>query len=538
MGKLPMPRRKQTQDTGSTKMSHTTILQPPHIASFFNKAGDSHPTRKRIWKGAILMAAVLAVLIVTDVTGRLKDPSHKLALGHDLLPSYAAGLLAREGRPRDMFDRQAISAVEFRVIREADLDIDNRYGPWLNPPFYAWAFAPLSALPYRQAALVFLIINLLLFGLSLSLLSRMLSPSPLYAGERAGVRGGRGSCATREISPSPQPSPPSTGKREPSLTGIARFDNRRAIKDATLDWKTFALVPLLVLLPLPFWQVMGHQQNTCISLLLLVGAVICWRKEKAFSAGLIAGLLFFKPQLAAVFAAVLVIALGWRALAGLAVTGIILLMITLITMPGCLGDFFYRLPPILHWLQIESPYNWGRQVTFQSFWRLLIQGQVRGETVGIVKVLWCLSCAAMAALVGLCAWRFRTGPRDGVSRDRLIAASVVAMPMIMPYFMDYDLLLLAIPPVLLAAEWIHRPELITPADRWLLATWAVFFVESHINPGLAGHSRFNLGVPLLLVISLLHIGRTLRGKVVEVFPSTKRIRDGAANNGVPVSHIH
>ena len=136
-------------------------------------------------------------------------------------------------------------------------------------------------------------------------------------------------------------------------------------------------MPLLVLLPFPLWQAMGHQQNTFISLLLLLISVTCWRADKGFAAGAVLGLLFFKPQLAAVLALVLVVGMGWRALAGLAVTGAALLAITLITMPGCLSDYFHRLPPILHWLQMELPYNWGRQVTFQSFWRLLIQGHVR-----------------------------------------------------------------------------------------------------------------------------------------------------------------
>src|SRR6185437_15339787 len=43
----------------------------------------------------------------------------------------------------------------------------------------------------------------------------VLAPSPLYSGERDGVRGGLSSCAPRKNGPSPQPSPPSTGAREP-----------------------------------------------------------------------------------------------------------------------------------------------------------------------------------------------------------------------------------------------------------------------------------------------------------------------------------
>src|SRR6185437_3721980 len=40
------------------------------------------------------------------------------------------------------------------------------------------------------------------------------APSPPYSGERVGVRGRLSSCAAREIGPSPQPSPLSTGERE------------------------------------------------------------------------------------------------------------------------------------------------------------------------------------------------------------------------------------------------------------------------------------------------------------------------------------
>ena len=52
------------------------------------------------------------------------------------------------------------------MMREANLDIDPRYGAWLNPPFYAWVFAPLSSLPYRTAAAIFLAINVALFGIT------------------------------------------------------------------------------------------------------------------------------------------------------------------------------------------------------------------------------------------------------------------------------------------------------------------------------------------------------------------------------------
>ena len=121
-----------------------------------------------------------------------------------------------------------------------------------------------------------------------------------------------------------------------------------------------------------------------------------------FTAGLVTGLLFFKPQLAVAVAAVMVACLGRRALAGLAVTGTIYLVVTLITLPGTLGDFVHRLPPIVQSLQEQPTYNWGRQVTFLSFWRLLIQGHSAGNTLPIAKGLAGVSSAIVAlSLVGL-----------------------------------------------------------------------------------------------------------------------------------------
>ena len=436
---------------------------------------------------AIGVGVFLATFIAWNVAISLRNPSHKLAMGHDLLPSYAAGTLVRKGTPQLMYERSAVQAVETSTIQTADLEMDPRYGPWLNPPFFAWIFMPLSALPYRSAALIFLCANLLMLGVSLAMLARM------FVTWRA------------HHVPAPVPIGPSFRS-----AGLDASKFIASLAPPPIPWQAWALVPLLVLLPLPFWQAICHQQNTFISLLLLTAATACWRRGRGFSAGVFAGLLFFKPQLAAIFALALIVGLGWRAVAGLAVTGSILLAITLLTLPGCLGEFFHRLPPTLHWLQMEAPYNWGRQITFQSFWRLLIQGHVRGDTQIIVKVFWWICSIAVFVSVAVAAWRHVRSDRGDVSRDRLIAAAIASMPLVMPYYMDYDLMLLAIPAVLFAAEWTHRPDGVTRADWLLLFAWAAFCFETFFNPGLAGHSRFNLAVPLLATISALHSARCFR----------------------------
>ncbi len=253
------------------------------------------------------LAILIAVVICSHLLPWLRGSEHRVSQGHDLLPSYAAGELVRTGHAVSMYDLDKVLSIEDRVAGEARLQIEPRYGPWLNPPFFALLFAPLSALSYRAALAVFAIFNLTLLAGSLWMLGGML-------GRRIDRR-------TKKIH--------------------------------------LALVPLLVLTSMPFLQALFHQQNTFISLFLLCSLVTCWRADRVFTAGIFAGLLFFKPQLALVVAIVLVACLGWRALSGIAVSGIILLAINLIALPGTLSDFLLHLRPIIHWLRSGAHYNWG-----------------------------------------------------------------------------------------------------------------------------------------------------------------------------------
>ena len=195
---------------------------------------------RRLLTGGICMACMVLAIIGVYINAAVRAGDHRLSLGHDLLPSYVAGTFVREHRPRAMYDLDEVHQEEARIIQSANLVIDGHGGPWLNPPFFAWVFVPLSALPYRLASLVFLITNCLLLAGSIILLCRQLP-----------VRG----------------------------------------------WR-IALVPLLMCTAMPFWQALCHQQNTFISLFLLSLTVTFWLEDQPFAAGCTAGLLFFKPQLA------------------------------------------------------------------------------------------------------------------------------------------------------------------------------------------------------------------------------------------------
>jgi hypothetical protein len=401
-------------------------------------AGPVPKLRKRLWLGGGAVGLFILTLVVAGPLFDRTSDRGKLGLGYDFLPAYVAGHFARTGEFSKMYDRVAFSEMQTQVIREADLEMDGRYGAGLNPPHFGLMFAPLSALPYRTAATVWLAINLVLAAGALMLLTRMLPPQ----------RTARG------------------------------------------------LVPLLVLASMPFCQAMGHQQNTFLSLLLLAAAVTCWRAGMPFGAGMIAGLLFYKPQLALVFSVVLVAHQGRRAALGLGVTGLVTLLVTLAYMPGALPEYVHALPVNVDWIQNQLQYNWGRQATFLGFWRLLLQGRQVGPPWLIVRVLWATSALAVAAALAVAF----LNARRTANRDALISAAIASTPLLLPYFMDYDLLLLSVPAVLFANDLMRRGQM-SAADRWTVRAWVALYLWAYLNPGLSGILHVSLTVPLLASLS-------------------------------------
>lgn len=404
----------------------------------------------------------MAVFLATLAVGNMLLPAGRSVtrsmIGHDFLAFYTAGTFAREGHFDRLYDLDAAKSFQHQLVGRENLEIGQSFGPFWNPPFYAWIFAPLSALPYHIALSIWMAFNAVCLAMALVLLVRLLPP------------------------------------------------------DAALG--TRIMVPLLVLVSMPCLQALSHAQNTCCSLLLVCLTVHFWRKtprsdqsfwsDPRLWAGLVCGLLFYKPQLAAVLAAVLILTRGRQALAGVAITGTILLLIPLLTMPGITADYLQRLPQNIHFMQVENTYLWERHVTLKAFWRLLFQGRSAGEAMPITTILTGACGLALSGGLGMLLWRRLRSVNQShpVQLDRLIAATIVTTPLLMPFYFDYDLLLLAVPATLLAAE--------NRSDWWLRMNWVMIGVWMLFNSSIAGHLRVNLTVPLLAALAVLTIRRAFR----------------------------
>ncbi len=230
---------------------------------------------------------------------------------------------------------------------------------------------------------------------------------------------------------------------------------------------------------------------------------------------------------------------GRRALIGLALTATAFGFITLLGMPGALSGYESRLSENIRIFQTEQPYLWERHATFLSFLRLVTQGFETGATWNVTRALHYLTLTGFAAALATVIWKSRQHAQDDVfsgetrarSRDRIIAATIVTTPLLMPFYFDYDLLLLAVPAVLLAHELLNKPPLSETAaatdpsirrDRWLVRAWGALFLWSLINPGMGKVLEINLNIVFLAAIAVLHIARSVRA--VEIAPVAAETR--------------
>src|SRR5450432_2223511 len=213
----------------------------------------------------------------------------------------------------------------------------------------------------------------------------------------------------------------------------------------------------------------------------------------------------------------LVLSMGARVCLGLAFVVGTLLLVTAGTMPEAMGNYLAQLPLNLRVMQIDQTYMWERHATFAAFWRLLFQGRGPGETRAIVSLLTTASVSLVVFALGSAWWRTRkpglddvwTGETRSLARDRLIGATITAMPLMMPFYFDYDLMLLAVPAVLLAGEILAMQPgaQLDRMQRLLVGSWCALYLWLIVNPPVASASCVNVTVVLLSTVCALSITR-------------------------------
>lgn len=228
-----------------------------------------------------------------------------------------------------------------------------------------------------------------------------------------------------------------------SIITIAGF---MACCHATLRWCPHLIlhrrdVLLLAAASPALWQLVLHGQTSVVAMASLTAGMLLLRAQRDVLAGVVLGVLFYKPQFALTIGAVLVATGRWKAVA--AMGGTTLLQIGLawaaFGLPALIAyaRMIQRLPALTHLIEPKL----YLMHSFKAFFALL--PGIRTAAVPLSAI------ASLAGLVLIARhWRSARDQRLGV------AALLIGTLLISPHTSVYDLVIVA-------------PALMLVADRWL-----------------------------------------------------------------------
>jgi hypothetical protein len=212
---------------------------------------------------------------------------------------------------------------------------------------------------------------------------------------------------------------------------------------------------------LPVFSTVSYGQNSLLSLAAFCGTYRLLAVRRPFAAGLVAGLLCFKPPLllGLVIWGLLDIRRLWPAALGVIVTGAALTFGSYLLIPEAWAGFVGTLRTNMGY----DDFDWWKMHNPRAFWRLLL------GPGALATALWLLS-AALGVWGFIRIWRAR---RDDLAA--LFGASVLLMLWVSPHTMVYEWAIAVVPAVL---WWSHLPRL---RSAWLVlfaVAWGALFVST------------------------------------------------------------
>ncbi len=240
---------------------------------------------------------------------------------------------------------------------------------FLNPPFFALAFVPFAALPYPLAFALWSVVGITL-----------------------------------------------------AAAALAVIDARRW--RAALPW---------VLAFVPVFAAVSYGQNSLLSVALLAATYALLRAGRDGPAGVVLGVLLYKPQLVVVLALALLVARRWRALAGLGATTVGLAAVSWVLSATAVTSWLALSRAFPTMLTDPGFPTWNMHSVY-GFCHLLVPGEPR-----LARML------AVAGTIGVLvvAWRLAP-PYRGSTLARWFAVALWATTLASPHVFIYDLSLLAL----------------------------------------------------------------------------------------------
>jgi hypothetical protein len=249
-------------------------------------------------------------------------------------------------------------------------------------------------------------------------------------------------------------------------------------------WLIHAILPdrRAVLAALAFTAVLVNGlggQNGFLSAALLGGGLILL-ETRPIAAGVLLGLLTYKPHLGLLVPFALAAGGYWRTIAAAAITAALFALLAWVAFGAESWQAFWHLIPTMGDYLRAGVLPWDKMASVFAAARLL------GASVLVATLLHALVALVVAALC-LLAWR-----RSG-SLELRVALVVSGTALVVPVLYDYDLVVLAIPMAILAADGIRAGWM--PGLRTLLV---IVWLMPMIGSSLARYAHLPL-MPLVLL---------------------------------------
>ena len=388
--------------------------------------------RLRIWPLAVLVASLAGMIYLLATSNGLNDYQGR-PIGTDFSNIYAGGTYVLDGNAGVAFDPPKQHEREQAIFGAA-----TPFYAWSYPPFLLFVAGALALMPYVTALAVWQGTTLLLYLGMIWMVLRAVCT-------RAGV----------------------------------------AANLVTRDW-------LWLLLALAYPAVfvnIGHGHNGFLTAALLGSALVVLDSRPAL-AGILFGLMAYKPQFGVMIPLVLLATGRWRAIASATATVIVLCIATTMAFgPDVWRAFLDSMPFTREVVLEQGGTGWHKLPTVFAWTRMW---------GGSVPLAYALQGALAIALGGALCWLWRSAAAFPLKAAALTIASILATP----YSLDYDMVALAPAIAFLAADGFARGF-----APWEKTALALLWFTPLIARNLAEQTLIPLGVPAVLLVLALVLRR-------------------------------
>lgn len=387
--------------------------------------------RMRLVAFAVLAASVIGFGWLVATSDGLNDIKGR-PLGTDFSNVYAAGTYVLDGQPTRPYDWPAQHAREQQIF-----GAKTPFYGWHYPPFFLFIATPLATMPYQVALAVWQAATLALYLWVIWAI--------FAVGQSSSTKG---------------------------------------------EAKSHLWLLLACAYPAVFINI-GHGHNGFLTAALLGGALVMLDR-RPWLAGILLGLLAYKPQFGLMIPLVLLVTWRWRAIAAAAATVLALALATTLAFGADIWSAFLASTHLTRvvvleqgntgWYKIQSIFSWVRM------WG------------GSVPLAYAVQAVATVAIAVALAWLWRSR----IDFSFKAAALAIAAILTTPYSLDYDLMVLA-PAIAFAAAHGLRFGF-APYERSALA---LLWIMPLVARSLAEWTLIPLAVPSMLLMLALILRRAM-----------------------------